>query len=155
MPSNLTHIPASNIAATSDVKKPQADALQKNKSNLFKLGLSQPSVLLSSQGIKLIESQVSTLKGDKSPYKQDEDDNLVAASLLPFLLKELHKSKKSESTTIQASSDPLEPKDDSPESKIQALNELIEDFNIEEDTDFMDLSRWVMNINNEMSLDDE
>ena len=156
MTSNVTQIPASSIAPTTSVKKVQADALQRNTSNLFKAGLSQPSILFSHQGISLIQSQVSTLQGGSSLYPQENVDSPVASTLLPFLLKELHKAKKSETNaTAQTATDPLEPKDDTPESKIQALNELIEDFNIEEDTDFMDLSRWVMNVNNEMSLDDE
>jgi len=151
----VTQIPASNIVPDVSVKKLQVPTSQQSTTSLFKTELTQPSILFSSQGIKLIQSQVSKLEGNTQHKKRQKTDSPVASSLLPFLLKEFHKSIKSESSiTGQQTPDPLEAKDNSPESKIQALNELIDDFDIEADADFMDLSRWIMKANNEMSVDD-
>ena len=49
---------------------------------------------------------------------------------------------------------PLSSLNNTKQEEIQALNELIDNVNIDEDTNFMDLSHWIMNINNEMLTKD-
>ncbi len=150
MKTTVSQIPFSSIPLANSVSKAQANTSQPvNASSTFKSSLLQKSGLTSQQAFRLLHSQTAELRSDSDKSK-NQPKTTLASSLLPFLLNEFQLLEKTKSKQH----DPLATEDGSEESKIQALNELIEDFDIEEDTDFMDLSRWVMDINNEMSIDD-
>ena len=144
------HIPLSSILPNAPLEKVALKAASNNTSNAFKntLTLKKPA-LLTTQGDRLIQSQVNKLQGDIN-NKISSVENPLSSSLLPFLLGELEQPRK-----VENSDNPHESTDTTQPHKIQALNELIGDFDIDKDTDFMDLSRWVMNMNNEMLIDEE
>ena len=145
-----TQIPLSNVLPNAALEKTQEQKALKNASHSFKSNLDpKHPTLLMTQGVRLIQSQVNKLQGNVSNNTKnitEKDKGAISASLIPSLLDDLDQSAKKESK---------ETLDTQPETKIQALNELIGDFDLDKDTDFMDLSRWVMNINNEMSVDDK
>ena len=151
----MSKIPVSNITINTPVNKMLLNNRQgNNKSNAFKQSLPHRSTFSSLQTIKLLQAQVVKLKSD-SDISEYDAATTSATNLLPFLLKEFQLSEKAKlQQKSQTNNTSSNPQNNSKQGKIQALNELIDDFDIDEDADFMDLSRWVMNINNEMSIKD-
>ena len=152
----VSKISASNITINPPVSKILLNNRQQenNKSKAFKQNLPHRSAFSSLQTIKLLQAQVEKLKSD-SDISEYDAATTSATNLLPFLLKEFQLSEKAKlQQKSQTNNTSLSPQTGNKQGKIQALNELIDDFDIDEDTDFMDLSRWVMNINNEMSIKD-
>ena len=141
------HIPLSSILPNAPLESIALQAAPNNASNIFKntLTLKKPA-LLTTQGVRLIQAQVGKLQGDTNNRAAK---NTLSSSLLPFLLDELDQP-----TKVDNKPQVHKPTDKTQTNKIQALNELIGDFDIDKDADFMDLSRWVMNVNNEMSIDE-